>query len=86
MAYEQKTKEDRNGNVSILKLAKTLITRKGGVATIHEDNYETFFESGNQLFKINVCPTDKYQDKNGNRACWVKITKMSKQKKSSVRF
>lgn len=68
------TRPDRFGNPTILKFAKSVISKKdGNVLPI----FKTFFEVGSSMIKVEVSHASQGDKKNGNPGMWIKFTKMT---------
>lgn len=73
-------RNDKFGNPTILKYAKSVVSKKdGNVMPI----FKTYFESGSTMFKVEISNAKEGDKKTGNPGMWVKFTKMSKQRQNS---
>jgi hypothetical protein len=67
-------RNDRFGNATILKMAKSVVNRKtGAVLPI----FKTYLEVGAQMIKVEISHANK-ATKDGNPGMWVKFTKVNK--------
>jgi hypothetical protein len=67
-------RNDRFGNPTMLKMAKSVVNRKTGEVL---PVYKTYLEVGSSMFKVEISEVKK-ETKDGNPGMWVKFTKMSK--------
>lgn len=72
-------RNDRFGNATMLKMAKSVVNRKTGeVLPI----FKTYVEVGSTMLKVEISNAKK-ETRDGNPGMWVKFTKMSKQRQNS---
>jgi hypothetical protein len=72
-------RNDRYGNPNILKMAKSVVSKKTGeVMPI----YKTYLEVGSIMFKVEISECKK-ETKDGHPGMWVKFTKMPKRQQGS---
>jgi hypothetical protein len=68
-------RNDRFGNPTLLKFAKSVISKKdGNVMPI----FKTYVEIGSTMVKVEISHAKDGDKKNGNPGMWVKFTKMTK--------
>lgn len=71
---------DRFGNPTMLKYAKSVVSKKdGNVLPI----FKTYIEVGSQMLKVEISHANQADKKSGNPGMWVKFTKMSKQRQNT---
>lgn len=73
-------RNDRFGNATMLKYAKSVVSKKdGNVLPI----FKTYLEVGSQMIKVEISNANEGDKKTGNPGKWVKFTKMSKRQGNS---
>jgi hypothetical protein len=71
-------RNDRFGNATMLKMAKSVVNKKTGeVLPI----FKTYVEVGSTMLKVEISNANK-ETRDGNPGMWVKFTKVTKNRNS----